>query len=380
MTSFLNIKQAIMLSCVIFLLSLPVIFSTAVPEHLTSATFADTLKQNPVVVVMFYASWCSISKNLQEPYDNLYSEMKDNGILLTKIDCIDQADLYWQYDIKGFPSFGIFVDNEYIMYEGEPEIEKIKEYIYDTSSNKIKQLNPKMFYDLDLTKNPLAIEFKDVSSANGEDIVASTKFDMACKKFNFPHCFTSNSAEFALMLGVQIPSYVILKEYINYNNVPEEVIETSTKAYADSNELLDWMRGVSFPPLIEHVEANHPMIFFDKRRGFEVHCILFINNKQSAVSVPILQDATAVAEEFMNKLVFTYIDYSTSVERAMNLMEDVELGASDIPTAVIVSSGKNAIRFYKLPSGTDISAASLTHWLKQYFNHELKHDKLVGEE
>ena len=362
------------------LISLPLIIASNVPEHLTSTTFTDTLKNNPVVVVMFYASWCSISQKLLGPYDDMYLEMKENDILLTKIDCIDQADLYWQYDIKGFPSFAIFVDNEYIFYEGEPEIKKIKQYIYDTSPNKIIQLDPKIFYDLDLTKNPLAIEFKDTNSGNGDDITASTKFDIACKKFNFPHCFTSNSAEFALMLGVTIPSYVILKEYTNYNNIPEEVIETTTKTYTNSNELLDWMRSVSFPPLVEHVESNHPLIFFDKRIGFEVHCILFIENKKSEISIPILEDVTIVSQDFMNKLVFTYIDYSTSMERAMDLMQDAELESSNLPTAVLISSGKNAIRFYKLPLGTDISTASLTHWLNQYFNNELKYDKLVGEE
>ena len=100
-----------------------------VPMHLTSASFAETLKEYKVVVVMFYASWCSISKNLMQPYDNLYNEFLNKNVILTKVNCIDEPDLYWRHDIKGFPTFGLFVDGESIYFEGEPTIENVKSFI-----------------------------------------------------------------------------------------------------------------------------------------------------------------------------------------------------------------------------------------------------------
>lgn len=358
----------------------------ALPEHLKTVgdTFKNTIKNNDVVVVMFYASWCSISKRLQTPFNELYAELAPKGIVLAKVDTIEEPDLYWQFDIKGFPTFVLFKDGEQLFYEGEPEIADIKEFIETNAVNSVAILNPQVFYDLDMTAQPLAVEFFDDSGAaadkSGSGSSVSSTFDFACKKFKFPHCFGSNSKEFADMLGVPIPSHVIIKEYAATHRPVTESIAFTTETFADSAGLLTWMKNNAFPPLVEHSEKNQNLIFFNQRPGFDIHAILFVKNKKNDENRAVLDIYEEVAKTYMNKLVFTFADGSATTDRVEDLMIDTEVSEDSFPTIVLIHSATKSIKFFKLESGVEITEASLTQWLDKFFKKELKHFKIIGEE
>lgn len=372
-------------SLLLFCLASAVSAEGALPTHLTSSNFVETLKNNRAVVVMFYASWCSISQKLLQPFDEIYEEMQQLDVMVAKVDCIAEPDLYWQHDIKGFPTFGLFANGESIYFEGEPTIENIKQWIKLTAVNSVTELNPKIFYELDLKTKPLAVEFLDENSA--VDAGASAKFDFACKKFSFPHCYTSRSRELADLLGVPMPSIVMIKEYNSYapRSAPQEMIEVSTKEHQNSDEVLQWMQSVSFPTLVEHSEANAPLLFFDKRPGFAVHLILFVNKRGTDDTQAILRAGDEVGQEFMGRAVVAYVDCDSKLsgeglERAQNLMEDTEITLDEVPTAAIIYSAGSAMKFYKYPSGTDLTKEALSHWMTQFLDKKLKHSKIVGEE
>lgn len=349
-----------------------------VPEHLKTVgdTFKNTIKQNEVVVVMFYASWCAISKRLQEPFDELYREMAPQGIVLAKVNTIEEPDLYWQFDIKGFPTFILFKDGEQLLFEGEPEIADIKEFIEKNAPNSISHLNPQVFYDLDMTAQPLAVEFFEEGTRQD----ASSSFDFACKKFKFPHCFASTSKEFADMLGVPIPSHVIIKEYAATHNPVTETIAFTSEVFADSAGLLSWMKDNAFPPLVEHSEKNQQLIFNSQRPGFQTHAILFVKDKKSPENRAVLDTYEEVAKGFMNKLVFTFADGSAPTDRVEDLMVDTEVSEDAFPTIVLIHSATKYIKFFKIEPGTELTNESITQWLVKFFKKELDHFKLIGEE
>jgi thiol-disulfide isomerase/thioredoxin len=349
-----------------------------VPEHLKTVgdTFKNTIRDNEVVVVMFYASWCSISKRLQDPFDELYRELAPQGVVLAKVNTIDEPDLYWQFDIKGFPTFILFKDGEQLLFEGEPEIADIKEFIEKNAANSVAHLNPQVFYDLDMTAQPLAVEFFE----EGARPDASSAFDFACKKFKFPHCFASTSKEFADMLGVPIPSHVIIKEYAATHNPVTEAIAFTTDEFADSTGLLAWMKDNAFPPLVEHSEKNQQLIFFNQRPGFQTHAILFVKDKKSPANRALLDTYEEVAKEFMNRLVFTFADGSAPTDRVEDLMVDTEVTEDSFPTIVVIHSATKSIKFFKLEPGAELTSESMSEWLNKFFKKELDHFKLIGEE
>ena len=302
--------------------------------------------------------------------------MAPKGIVLAKVNTIEEPDLYWQFDIKGFPTFVLFKDGEQLFFEGEPEIADIREFIEQNAVNSIKHLNPQVFYDLDMTAQPLAVEFFD--EASGPD--ASSTFDFACKKFKFPHCFASSSTEFAHMLGVPIPSRVIIKEYAATHNPVTEAIAFSAEDFADSNGLLEWMKVNAFPPLVEHSEKNQQLIFFNQRPGFQTHAILFVKDKKSPENRAILDTYEEVAKGFMNKLVFTFADGSAMTDRVEDLMVDTEVTEEAFPTIVLVHSATKSVKFFKLDVGAELTNETITQWLVRFFKSELEHFKILGEE
>ena len=345
--------------------------------NLTSTTFQTTLNLNEIVVVMFYAPWCSISKRLLEPFNKLSAESAFKNIVFAKVNCIDEPDLYWKFDIKGFPTFALFKGGDSLFFDEEPEIENVRNFIIQGASSKIVELDPKNFYEMDLTTRPLAVQFLPVETP----LDASVTMDFACKKFKFPYCYASKSEEFAKLLGVPIPSYVLIKEYSTFNN-PQEIINSTNQVFVNSDTLLHWMRHVSFPPLIEHTEDHQQLIFYHQRPGFHVHVVLFIKNKRKTVNQEILLAAEEVGQLFMNKLVFTFVDLDNSEtqERALNMMEDMEVVESDLPSVVMILSATKSIKFYRYPLGNQITVASLSQWIDSYFNKELQYSKIIGDE
>ena len=348
-----------------------------VPVNLTSLTFQQTLNLNEIVVVMFYAPWCSISKKLMEPYNKLSGENAFKSVVFAKVNCIDEPDLYWKFDIKGFPTFALFKGGDSIFFDEEPEINNLRSFITQSSNSKIVELDPKTFYEMDLTTRPLAVQFLSQDTP----LDGSTTMDFACKKFKFPYCYASKSEEFAQLLGVPIPSYVLIKEYSTFNN-PQEIINSTNQLFENSDTLLHWMRHVSFPPLIEHTESNQQLIFYHQRPGFHLHIVLFMKNKKMTINQELLLAVEEVGKLFMNKLVFTYVDYDNmeTKERVINMMEDMEVKDNELPSIVMILSATKSIKFYRFPLEEKISVNSLSNWIHSYFNKELQYSKIIGEE
>ena len=70
---------------------------------LTSETFESTLKGEALALVEFFAPWCGHCKALAPHYEEAATELKNKSIKLTKVDCVDQADLCQQQGITGYP-------------------------------------------------------------------------------------------------------------------------------------------------------------------------------------------------------------------------------------------------------------------------------------
>ena len=89
---------------------------------LTPSNFISVVNKEPVILVEFYAPWsvhtssisiallivvvifrCGHCKALAPHYGQAATELKEKGIKLAKVDCVDQADLCQQHDVKGYP-------------------------------------------------------------------------------------------------------------------------------------------------------------------------------------------------------------------------------------------------------------------------------------
>jgi len=86
---------------------------------LTKDNFDTFLKENPIVLVEFYAPWCGHCKRLAPEYAKAAKKLKEKGgIPLAKVDATAEADVAKRFDIKGYPTIKLFRKGEPEEYEG----------------------------------------------------------------------------------------------------------------------------------------------------------------------------------------------------------------------------------------------------------------------
>lgn len=98
---------------------------------LTGSTFADFVKEHPVVFVKFYAPWCGHCKSMAPAYSRVAERFKneDPAVPIAKVDVTKEEKLGADYGIEGFPTLKIFINGNPINYDGGREEEEIFSYV-----------------------------------------------------------------------------------------------------------------------------------------------------------------------------------------------------------------------------------------------------------
>ena len=77
--------------------------------ELTKNNFKDTLKNNKVVFVDFWAEWCGPCRMLGPTIDELEKDYSGKAII-AKVDTVEEDELASQFGIRSIPSILIFKD------------------------------------------------------------------------------------------------------------------------------------------------------------------------------------------------------------------------------------------------------------------------------
>jgi thiol-disulfide isomerase/thioredoxin len=96
-----------MLRLFLFVLLTCAFISSAEVIVLGNANFTSAIQEHPFILVMFYAPWCSFSKQFLPEYEKIEEDLRDVGIPLAKVNCVEEKDLYWQHNIEGFPTLKV---------------------------------------------------------------------------------------------------------------------------------------------------------------------------------------------------------------------------------------------------------------------------------
>lgn len=97
--------------------------SISVNDHdvvvLTEGNFTEFIESNRYVMVEFYAPWCGHCKALAPEYSAAATELKDENVVLAKVDAQQESGLSETYEVQGFPTVLFFVDGVHKPYLGQ---------------------------------------------------------------------------------------------------------------------------------------------------------------------------------------------------------------------------------------------------------------------
>ena len=108
---------------------------------MTKDTFEETLENNEIVLIDFWADWCGPCKTFKPIFEKVATKHED--IAFAKVDTEDQKELAAQFGIRSIPTLGIFRDKVLLFLQPgmlpETELEKVIEQVKDLDMEEVRK-------------------------------------------------------------------------------------------------------------------------------------------------------------------------------------------------------------------------------------------------
>lgn len=343
-------------------------------QILTNSNFTSFIAQNDISLVMFYAPWCGHSKTFLPTFDQVAEELKGENFHVAKVDCVEEEKIYWSNKIEGFPTLKVFFGNgrsmDPIQYKGERELELVVDFVRRLGGSSFSQddltvLNFEDYKSRNLTPlKPIVVAYQ--SSDDSTKIQETV--DYICKKLENVQCSVTSDPALARTLGIHSDGsgVAMLRSFFK----EAAIVVAPRNVVTSGPELFSWVQKLSYPLLVEFHPGNDPVLFSDKRPGFQIHVVTVVDTTNPS-SEQILDDLVAASSEFAGRCVFVYIDVGDGGSHVTRILDDLQLNGESGPTAMIIRSMKTQVQFYKLDEGTDVNADSVKYWVEQFFGNQL---------
>lgn len=276
---------------------------------LTKDNFTSAVNPEPLILLEFYAPWCGHCKALAPHYEEAATTLKDKGIKLAKVDCVEEADLCQSHGVQGYPTLKVFRNGTHTEYSGPRKADGIISYM-------LKQNLPAVS---DVTASNL-VEFQNSDKLVVLAYVSSTtnapapEFSATAEKLRDEYLFgiTSDAAAIAAA-GVTPPAIVV------YRNFDEHVTEYPyPPSAATTTELEAWVQQLAVPIL---GEVNGETYAMYSESGKPI-AYLFLDPADQK-SDEMIAALKPVAAKYRGEVNFVWIDATKFGDhaKALNLAE-----------------------------------------------------------
>ncbi|KAF9057611.1 disulfide isomerase [Panaeolus papilionaceus] len=319
---------------------------------LTAATFEDTVSAEPLMLVEFFAPWCGHCKALAPHYEEAATALKDKGIKIAKVDCVDEADLCQSKGVQGYPTLKVYRNGEATEYAGPRKADGIISYMVKQSLPAVSDVTAANHEEFSKSDKIVAIAY--LSSTTD---APAPEFSAVAEAHRDDYLFGVTTDKEAIeAAGVTPPAVVVYRAFDEPKSEYPYPISSATK-----KDLEEWIKELAVP-IIDEVSGDNYAIYANSPKPL---AYLFID--------PTLDDKEAhiatikpVAAKYKSKMNFVWIDSVRFLDhaRALNLMDN------KWPSFVI----QNLEKQYKYPfdQTKDVTAAGVSDWIEQYLDGKLE--------
>ena len=108
--------------------------------NLTQETFSDTVNDNDIVIIDFWAEWCGPCKNFAPIYDEVSEKHED--IVFAKVNTEEEQELGASFQIRSIPTLMIFRE-KIILYSqpgmmAGPQLNELIEKVKQLDMDKVR--------------------------------------------------------------------------------------------------------------------------------------------------------------------------------------------------------------------------------------------------
>jgi protein disulfide-isomerase A1 len=314
--------------------------------NLTSENFESTVNKESLILVEFFAPWCGHCKSLAPEYEQAATTLKDKGVPIAKVDCVDQADLCTAQGVTGYPTLKVFKSGESSTYGGPRKADGIIAYM-------LKQALPAVS-DVTIANHD---EFKTsdkvvvIAYLGSKTDAPAAAFSSVAEKHRDDYLFgISTDADALKVAGVEAPAIVVYQKFDNgradfpaagIKNTNVEVLE---KFILDNSvALLDQVTGENYPG---YAQTGLPLAY------------LFIDPYDEKLQEHI--DAVKpIAAKYKGKINFVWIDAIKYADHAKTL----NLKMDNWP-GFVIQDIEGGLKFPM--SGVAPSFATVDDWVSKY--------------
>ncbi|CAD5206901.1 unnamed protein product [Bursaphelenchus okinawaensis] len=112
---------------------------------LNDANIRNTIDNNKIVFVNFYAEWCRFSQILKPIFVKASENFKDNTnqIVFASVDCDKQPTIAQQYKVNKYPTLKLFRHGQLVKkeYRGQRSVDAFTEFIKKQVESTVKHIN-----------------------------------------------------------------------------------------------------------------------------------------------------------------------------------------------------------------------------------------------
>ncbi|KAH9999867.1 disulfide isomerase [Russula vinacea] len=312
---------------------------------LTTSNFKSVVDPEKLILVEFFAPWCGHCKALAPHYEEAATALKERGIKLAKVNCVDEPDLCQAHGVQGYPTLKVFRDGEPSDYTGPRKADGIISYMTKQSLPAVTEVTASNIEEFKKADKIVAIAYLSSSDA------AAAVFQATAEKHRDDYLFgQSTDAAVVESAGVSTPAIVLYRAFDDPVSVYPHPVASATVETIEN-----WVAELSIPVIAE-VNAENYMSYAQSGKPL---AYLFID-PTSETKDEHIERVRVVALEHKAKINFVWIDAIKFGDHAksLNLAESVWPG-------FVIQDLESQLK-YPIDQKTEITAAIVKEWVESF--------------